>query len=878
MGEAKSKTLRAGLRKATTGANDQAPAKPAKSKPITERKKSLSAGLKQATAAVDEEKITRNRNKQIVAKTNPLAERYERLRDVPRTVIRKAWFTMAHLVLEPNATIVDMGCQDGTMVYAMAALSPQCQFIGVDMNPTLIDYARETYRLPNLDFICGDVGAPDLFNPESLDAIVNSFLMHEIYSGSHYNDRSVVQTLQNQFTLLKPDGLMMLRDFAMPADNSYVLLEMPDVKSQGNDLAELSEADLLVWYSEHARPRQDPGCMGFFLEELPARFPKTRLFRLPSKWAYEFLMRKDERERWEDELPKEYTFFTEHEYRKTLRALGNRVLYTAPHWDEQYVKTCFDGHFRLYDENWKALGTPPTSFIAVAQKIGENGSLLVNERRSRPHPGTTLRIQPMRNDKTGRVVDVIARDVSLVEILPWRMSESGDLNIFLHTGAPRGIVNYVPRNGPDLDGKRWSGHMTEAIAVSAEIMSNIAEDDASGAARLLKDVIGLTPVANRTLEKGPAYYPAPDFIDERIETRFIEVQKPEGRIEPRILTRDLEGFQSKGRVVELSAQAVLNAISVGMIPNAQLEVQILALCERLNMKAETWVDSPLALPEVDVPRGNIRDLLAKIGHTDDRYKPARGGAGQWRMLQSVFVEEGNVNGALTGLASRDIDFVISEEHTENIAVVLPLVRSMSGEVLAGYVAEYLPVPQRHKGTGLSVSAPMLPLPRDITTMDAARHYIADHFKVKIENVTKLGESYFSHLGVTPQRIYPFALTAPVHGNSGLTGMGAYAPLAELWKLMYWDNSKSFAYTMSLAYKCLGENSDLSPTHDFSQQFSTGHDHPMSAHAADLRGLGSETASGSAGGKSGGNAVADHPAFDPAMDADDRDRLPKPQPK
>lgn len=775
----------------------------------------------------------------LFSENRPLADRYELLRDIPRNTIRKAWFTLAHLLLEDNSKIVDMGCQNGEMVYSMAALAPGFHFVGVDLDKKLIAKAQEKFKLPNLEFICGDMTSPELFKPESFDAIVSSFILHEIYSGSHYNERIVIQMLENQFRFLKPDGIMFIRDFTLPVDSEYVLMEMPDVSSKGPDLKDMSESDLLVWYSENARPGKDPGFTGFFLEELPPRFPKTRLFRLPSKWAYEFILRKDERGEMGAELSKEYTFLTERDYRKTLRSLGSRVLYTAPHWDEEYVKAAFDGHFRLYDENGNLMGTPPTSFIAIAQKIGEQTSLRLNERRTTSSAEMTLHVHPMRNEIDGRIVDVLSRDVSTIEILPWRLTSTGDLNVYVHIGAPRGIVNAIPRHGRDLDGKRWSGHMTEAISVNTEIIGNITEGDVKGTLHFMRDIIGLKPLANKTLEVGPAFYPAPDFIDERIETRFIEVEKPKGPIEPRALPKDLAGFKAKGRIIELSAQSILNAISVGAIPNAQLELQIMALYEKIEQKPEAWIDSPLSLPEIDVPKANVRDLLRDLSRSDDRYKKARAPAGQWRMLQSVFVEEGHQNGTLTGLASRTIDFAISDENSENIAVVLPLVRNLSGEVMAGFVTEYLPVPQRHKGSGMTINAPSVPLPHHITNMDAARLYIADHFKVKPESVHKLGESFFCHIGVTPQRIYPFAITEHIPAGSGPGGRSAYMPMEHLWKLNYWDSSKSFMKVVGLAYKRMAGGSDHSPVTNFSMKMADRNNRPVTAHATDLRGLSHE---------------------------------------
>ncbi|MBX2834350.1 MAG: class I SAM-dependent methyltransferase, partial [Micavibrio sp.] len=269
------------------------------------------------------------------------------LKDIDPVIIRKAWFTLSHMLLDEGAKVLDLGCHDGAMAYAMAALYPKVKFTGLDKSKRQINKAKEKYKLHNLDFKIGDASS-EIYEPESLDAIVSSYVLHEIFSGSRYNEEIVHDALRKQFKMLKKNGVMFIRDFARPPPEEFVLLEMPDIPSRGEALSEMSEADLLAWYAEHARPRQDPGCGGFFLEELPQRVPSTRLFRLPYKWAYEFIMRKDDRKEWETQLPVEYTFFTERDFRKTLRSLGARVQYSAPYWDEDIINERFEGHFRLF--------------------------------------------------------------------------------------------------------------------------------------------------------------------------------------------------------------------------------------------------------------------------------------------------------------------------------------------------------------------------------------------------------------------------------------------------------------------------------------------------------------------------------------------------
>jgi hypothetical protein len=523
----------------------------------------------------------------------------------------------------------------------------------------------------------------------------------------------------------------------------------------------MSEADLLVWYSEHARPRQDPGCGGFFLEELPGRFPRTRLFYLPYKWAYEFIMRKDDRSVWEKELPMEYTFFTPHEFRKELSALGARVMYSGQHWDEDYIEDNFDGRFRLYKPDGTPLGHPATSFIAVAVKMAERKSLYIEERRPSGTAETSLKIAAVRNQKTGQILDVVTRDLETSEIIPYRIDEEGRLKIYLHDGIARSIANAVPRSGTNIDSKVWSGHMVEAISVDAEAMQTMEELDVKHTVRFARDYLGLKPKDNAVLKKGPDYYPAPDYIDERVFTYYLSVEESKGQIVPKPHVGQSTRFQARGVIQEMDAQQILNAITVGLIPNARLEMQILTLFNHLEIEAETWTDKHVAMQAGEISqKTSLKDML-KILHMDEkRFKDVKGTAGQLRPVHSIFVEEGQTKGSISGLSSQDMDFVVRNDQTINTAIVLPLTKDIKGDVHAGFIIDHLPVPQRHEGKAAMISAPSFNLPPDITNIQQAKKYVADRFSVMPSMVVRMGESYFTHIGMTPHRIYPFAVAVP----------------------------------------------------------------------------------------------------------------------
>lgn len=722
------------------------------------------------------------------------------LRNVSPEIVRKAWFTLSHLLLDEGAKLVDMGCNDGAMTYAMAAMAPKLKFTGLDKSKRQINKAREQYQLHNLDFKVGDVSS-EIFEPESLDAIINSYVLHEVYSGSRYNERIVSDTLRRHFQALKKGGVMFIRDFARPPPEELVLLELPDLPGDANDPSKMSEADLLIWYSEHARPRQDAGCGGFFIEEMPQRFPKTRLFRLSYKWAYEFIMRKNDRPHWETMLPMEYTFFTPREFRKELSALGARVQYSGPYWDEDIIEREFEGKFGLYKDNGTPLGHPPTCFIAVAYKMAERKSLSISERRPVSSDKSRLKITAMRDEKTGRISDVVGRDFEAAEILPYFIDEEDRLKIYLHDGVARSIANAVPRSGINIDGRRWSGHMIESLAVRSEEVTGLEALDIKNTALFCRDHLGLIPQKDCVLEHGPDYYPSPDYIDERIFTFYLKVERARMPVNPKNVLGQNERFQAKGIIREFDAQQVLNAISVGMIPNARLELQILSLYQRLGITAENWVSRYVKFQAGKIgAQKSLRALLSKYGMEKRRFKEIKGTAGELRPIHSTFVEEGQTRGAVAGISSQEVDFVIQDGKTVNTAVVIPLTKGIKGDIHAGFTLDFQPVPQRHEGNGLTISAPSFNLPPEVTNLKLAKKYIADKFGLTPEMVIKMGESYYSHMGVTPQKIHPFAVTAP--GNFPNNPSNHFLPFYQLMLLRnkLLSTNVHFMVTLARSYR------------------------------------------------------------------------------
>ncbi|MED5422100.1 MAG: methyltransferase domain-containing protein, partial [Pseudomonadota bacterium] len=381
---------------------------------------SLKQGHNRASQGDDDEDLIRR----MYQKTPPHLindEQKELLKDIPAHFVRRAWYNLAHMLLNDNALIAVMGCGNGMLTYTMAVLKPNLQFVGIDSDKDAINFARKNYRLPNTEFMQGDISRINL-GPESVDAIINNRVLYEIYSNHAYSDLCVTRALEHHFSLLKADGTMFIQDYVMPEPGQFVLMEFPDKPGLSEDFNDFTNAELLEWYSEQARSHDEYS--GFFLEELPPRFPKTRLFRLPYKWAYEFMVRKHDRNLWRNELDKEYAFFTERDFRKNLKSLGGRVLYTAKQWDEKFIAENFDGQFNLYNESGVTLSYPPTSLVVLVRKINHKHSLRLSERRRSKKPTGELQISSMRNKDNGELIDIISRAEASADVLPYRIDEA----------------------------------------------------------------------------------------------------------------------------------------------------------------------------------------------------------------------------------------------------------------------------------------------------------------------------------------------------------------------------------------------------------------------------------------------------------------------
>lgn len=684
------------------------------------------------------------------------------------TMRQKLAFVGAHFLLDPGSRIADMGCGSGSGTYQLALLNPQIRVIGVDINPESVRLAQEKFKLPNLAFVVGDAAQP-IFADDPLDGILSSSTLHHVYTFNGYSHDAVRRALAAHLQCLRDGGIFVLRDFVNPAKDSYVLLEIADEAGREHAPAGPSDAELLTSFARTARPLDARCGPGFFLEEIEARRPATRLFRLTHKWAAEFILRKDYRGHWDVELLEEYTYFTADEFADELAHAGARLLCAEPYWNPWIVSNRFAGKFRIIDDSGRDMGWPATNFVAVAQRVAPGASLRLIERRPSDQPTSFLIVDSLqdRSDPDAPAYDLVRRPNPVCDLVPWRLA-AGRLRVVARHGYPRPITRAVPRGPTMIDGSRWGGYLIEPIT------GTVPRDGSAGViAATLIERAGIAREAVRKVEAGLSYYPSPGGIDEIVNALFVEITSA---LPSRELPAAISGFSTAGQVREFDAQDLLRAAHVGVLPEARLEMNIYALMDRLGLRPDPFIGEPIDIPDGQAPdsirRTSLRDLLARPATAP--FAPTDAPAGYLRLVRSVFADQTVEDGLPRTLAERELEFVLLRERSVNTVVALPVL--CDGEVLVGLETRLLPVPQRHEGNGRIVTAPAWRLARDVTTLHQAKEFVAATMGVGGGDVMALGAAYFPSAGMTPERVHPFVVR--LRGESAALPYD-FVPLAEL---------------------------------------------------------------------------------------------------
>lgn len=114
-------------------------------------------------------------------------------------------------VIRPGDRVLDLACGPANQLAQIARLNPDCQFVGLDLSPEMLDRARELTRaqqLPNITFLDGSITDLSQFKDNSFDAVMSTMALHHLP-----DEKCLNQTFSEAARVLKPDGGMYLADF-----------------------------------------------------------------------------------------------------------------------------------------------------------------------------------------------------------------------------------------------------------------------------------------------------------------------------------------------------------------------------------------------------------------------------------------------------------------------------------------------------------------------------------------------------------------------------------------------------------------------------------------------------------------------------------------
>ncbi|MBM4376206.1 MAG: class I SAM-dependent methyltransferase [Deltaproteobacteria bacterium] len=683
---------------------------------------------------------------------------YDRyLRQMDASMRQKVALTAAHLLSEGE--LADMGMGSGSGSHALAQLYPDLEVIGVDVNPVMVERARRELVLPNLRFLAGDVAAP-CFSAGTLEAILDSSVLHHVTSFNGYDRAAAARALAVQAEQLAEHGILVVRDFVDPGPG-LVWLDLPtsDGHADVSDVAGCSTAALFERFAGEFRSLLPPERRGFAFRAvegsraLPVE-AGFRRYELEHAHAVEFILRKDYRDSWEIEAQEEYCYATQAELEATCARLGLRVLASTPLRNPWIVANRFRGKFRLFSVQGAPLDWPATNVVVVGQKVPAGEGVTFVEGARRPPLGY-LELTHFRHLATGRVHDLVRRPHTTVDVLPW-FRRGASVHVLARRGYPRPILGCDPRGAAPLDGATPATYVTEPLNVQ-----KLDRPIGQTVEELLASFPDIGADALLGFEHGSTYYPSPGGLQEEVESMLVEVRpvSTQWRLE------SASGFSTSGVLRSIEARQLLRAAQVGGLPDARLELNTYDLLLRLGMdpgewigEAPSWSEAAPALVET-----SLDEALARPHRRAFRRAAASESVGFLELTCAEFVER---DAAGVELHRRALEMVVPSRHAHASIAVAVLARTPEGRVLVGLDDDDLPAAQGFVGNSELLVTPAWRVPREVRGVELARAFVRERLRVEygleVGALWELGGRYHPSPGVTPEVVHPLAVEVTAH--------------------------------------------------------------------------------------------------------------------
>ncbi|MCA9514240.1 MAG: class I SAM-dependent methyltransferase [Myxococcales bacterium] len=692
------------------------------------------------------------------------ASAYDRyLAGMDASMRQKVALTAAHLLAA--GSLADMGMGSGSGSHALAALYPDLDVVGVDLDPIMVAKAAKKYALPNLRFQVGDIAAP-CFPERSLDAILDSSVLHHVTSFNGYDRHAAARALDVQARALVDHGVLVVRDFLDPGPGLVWLDVRADDGDESDDPRTCSTAALTRRFAREFRSLRPEAERGFPLREIvpapgdPPLAAGFARFELEYVHAVELALRKDYRHSWEDEVREEYTYLTQPELEAVFAGLGLRVLASTPLRNPWILQHRFAGQLSLWDATTRApLDWPATNYVIVGQRVPDGGGVRFDA-QPLPRPLGYLALACWERRADRHVFDLARRPGLAVDVVPW-FERGGAVHVLARRSYPRPLLGLVGRAIDGTTPPSWVSAPLNVLVTDVPLGEAVADQ--------LTTLEGLSEADLLAFEPGTRYLPSPGGVEEEVRSVFVRVRQLDATAEPR-----RRGLSDAGHVRAIEASQLLRAAQVGGLPDARLELNVYDLLLRQDRPVGAWIGAEVAVP--DAPPPPRRETLADLAARPPRRAFVR--AGRERSPGFLCVEaheftERDRHGRSVGEVALDV--VIPARHrAETVAVAV--LRRFEGEVWLGVDDDDLPAAQCFDGRSDLLVTPAWRLPRGkVATLRELSRFVrrrlrAEYGVVVAGREVPLGGSYHPSPGVTPEVVHPVAVAVADEAAGGVRAL------------------------------------------------------------------------------------------------------------
>jgi SAM-dependent methyltransferase len=676
---------------------------------------------------------------------------YDRyLQSMDASMKQKIALTAAHLLCQ--GTVADMGMGSGSGSFALASLYPSLKVVGVDINETMVDLATDRHgELDNLSFITGDI-AKNCFEPGSLHGIFNSSVLHHVTTFTDYDYLAADRALAIQTKQLRPDGILIVRDFLAPDQNTEVWLDLPNTDGdQSDNPKSCSSSALLKLFAKEFRKLSV--APGFPLETIPADIEMPikdgyQRFQLSRRHAVEFLLRKDYRADWNTEILEEYTYFDKARFEQIFARLGLRTLASTPIHNPWIIANRLRGQYSMCDLEGRELDYPATNYIIVGEKVPSEQGVTIEVQQEIPRM-EFLSLEYYRNKKTGTVMELVRRPHLTVDVLPW-FEVDDDLFIVARKSYPRPIVGCKKAGNRPINGCTPSVYVTEPL--------NVLQDDKPLGQTVEEALSACASIPGshlKAFQDGSYYYPSPGGIQEEVRSLLVE-------IETLFVQKDIDslsGFSTSGQIRAIEAKQALRAAQVSGLPSNRLEINIYDLLLKHRRNPGAWIGETISLQGSSIapPSQSLQEIQKQAKRR--LFESCEGDEGKGFLdIRSVRFEEKDAEGKV--LATRDLEFVLPRTLSDN-TIATALLRKHRDEIYIGLDDDDLPAAQCFTGNSNILVSPAWRLPRNLRHLTPARRWIrtrlVDDYSLTLGQCWELGGYFHPSPGVTPEIVFPLAI-------------------------------------------------------------------------------------------------------------------------